>query len=366
MKRDLTATLTHATSRLAQAESIPSPAELHASLPGTPATFDTILTGRRTLADILDRRDPRWMVVVGPCSIHDPVAALDYAARLRALADELSDTLYVVMRTYFEKPRTTVGWKGLINDPYLDGSCRIAEGMYLARELMLKVNALGLPLAAEALDLFSTPYLGDLVSWTAIGARTTESQPHREMSSGLPTPVGFKNGTDGNVETAIHAMSAAARSHTFLGVDEQGRTAVLRTPGNRHGHLILRGGGGRPNYDSVSVMQAEAVLAKHHLPANIVIDCAHGNSNKQPQRQPLVMADVVNQIEQGNRSIVGVMVESFLEAGSQPVLPERHRMRYGCSITDACIDWTTTETMLRQAHQRLRPIVAERLLESAA
>ncbi|MBB5018775.1 3-deoxy-7-phosphoheptulonate synthase [Chitinivorax tropicus] len=365
MKRDLTETHTGALGRRVVAEAMPSPVELRGQLPGNACTVASVAEGRRMLTEILDRNDPRWVVIVGPCSIHDPVAALDYAQRLRQLAEDVSDTLVLVMRAYFEKPRTTIGWKGLINDPHLDGSCRMGEGMYLARDTLLQLGGLGLPVATEALDLFSMAYLGDLVSWAAIGARTTESQPHREMSSGLPMPVGFKNGTDGNVEVAIHAMGAAARSHTYLGMDEDGRMAILRSSGNPFGHLILRGGG-RPNYDAVSIRHAEQTMIRHQVPANIVVDCAHGNSNKQPQRQPLVMMDVVSQIEQGNRSIVGVMIESFLEAGSQAIQPDRDRMKYGCSVTDACIDWHTTEQLVRQAHRRLRPLLAQRFLHTAA
>ncbi|MCX8016820.1 MAG: 3-deoxy-7-phosphoheptulonate synthase, partial [Rhodocyclaceae bacterium] len=331
-------------------DAMPTPEEIHARLPMTEAAEQSVVAGRRAIEAILDRRDPRLFIVVGPCSIHDPIAGLDYARRLKALADEVADTLLLVMRVYFEKPRTATGWKGFINDPRMDDSFHIEEGMHKAREFLLAVNELGLPAGTEALDPIAPQYLGDLVSWTAIGARTSESQTHREMSSGLSTPVGFKNGTDGSVETAVNAILSASKPHSFLGINMQGRSAVVRTKGNRYGHLVLRGGGGRPNYDTVSVAIAEAALAKAKLPQNIVIDCSHANSYKNPELQPLVMHDVVNQIRLGNRSIVGMMVESFLEAGNQPIPDDLTQLKYGCSVTDACVDWPTTEKMIREAY----------------
>ena len=335
-------------------DTMPTPDEIHARVPITEAAEQSVLAGRRAIEAILDRRDPRLLVVVGPCSIHDPVAGLDYARRLKGLADEVADTLLLVMRVYFEKPRTATGWKGYINDPRMDDSFRIEEGMQRAREFLLAVNEVGLPAGTEALDPIAPQYLGDLIAWTAIGARTSESQTHREMSSGLSTPVGFKNGTDGSVETAINAILSASNPHSFLGINMQGRSTVVRTRGNRYGHLVLRGGGGRPNYDTVSVAIAEQALAKARLPRNIVIDCSHANSYKKPEIQPLVMHDVVNQIRLGNQSIIGLMIESNLEAGSQPIPADLAQLRYGCSVTDACVDWETTERMIREARETLR------------
>ncbi len=333
---------------------MPTPADLHAKLPLTDAASATVTKGREDLRNILDRKDQRLFVVVGPCSIHDPVAGLDYARRLKALQEEVKDTMLLVMRVYFEKPRTTTGWKGYINDPFMDDSFRVDVGMEKARQFLLDVCELGLPTATEALDPISPQYLGDLIAWTAIGARTTESQTHREMSSGLSTPVGFKNGTDGDISIAINAILSAANPHAFLGINGQGNVSVVRTRGNAYGHVVLRGGDGRPNYDSVSVTIAEQSLAKAKLPANIVVDCSHANSYKKPELQPLVMTDVINQIVHGNKSLVGVMVESNIEAGNQKIPADLSELKYGCSVTDACIDWDTTVTMLRAADAELR------------
>jgi 3-deoxy-7-phosphoheptulonate synthase len=339
---------------------MPSPEEIKARLPLDERSAQVVLEGRRAVEAILEGRDPRLFVVVGPCSIHDPVAGLDYARRLRTLADEVSDSLLVVMRVYFEKPRTSVGWKGLINDPYMDDSFRIDEGMAKARRFLLDVTALGLPTATEALDPIGPQYYGDLITWTAIGARTSESQTHREMSSGLSTPVGFKNGTDGEVEAAVNAILSASHPHAFLGINNQGRSAIVRTSGNRHGHLVLRGGGGRPNFDTVSISLAEQALAKARLPTNIVVDCSHANSWKKPEMQPLVLRDVVHQIREGNRSVVGVMIESFIEAGNQPIPADRTKLRYGCSVTDGCVGWDTTVQMLRGAREVLKDLLPAR------
>lgn len=341
-------------------DEMPTPEEIHARVPLSEAAGKTVIDGRRALEAILDRRDPRLFVIVGPCSIHDPIAGLDYAQRLRALAEEVADTLLLVMRVYFEKPRTSTGWKGFINDPHMDDSFHIEEGMQKAREFLLAVNELGLPTATEALDPITPQYLGDLISWTAIGARTAESQTHREMASGLSTPVGFKNGTDGSIDTAINAILSASRPHSFLGVNMQGKSAIVRTRGNRYGHLVLRGGGGRPNYDTVSVAIAEEALAKAGLPQNIVIDCSHANSYKKPELQPLVMHDIVNQIRLGNRSIVGIMIESFIESGNQPIPADLATLKYGCSVTDPCVDWPTTQRMIREAYDILRGPLAGR------
>ncbi|MDX8120724.1 3-deoxy-7-phosphoheptulonate synthase [Janthinobacterium sp. GMG2] len=332
---------------------MPTPAELHAKLPLSESAFDTVSRGREALRNIIDRKDQRLFVVVGPCSIHDPVAGLDYARRLKALQEEVKDTMLLVMRVYFEKPRTTTGWKGYINDPYMDDSFKVNEGMEKARHFLLDVCELGLPTATEALDPISPQYLGDLIAWTAIGARTTESQTHREMSSGLSTPVGFKNGTDGDISIAVNAILSSAHPHSFLGINGEGNVAIVRTRGNAYGHVVLRGGDGRPNYDSVSIAIAEQALAKAKLPANLVVDCSHANSYKKPELQPLVMADVVNQIRQGNRSLVGVMIESNIVGGNQKIPQDLSQLTYGCSVTDGCIDWDTTATMLRDAHAHL-------------
>ncbi|TRZ64303.1 MAG: 3-deoxy-7-phosphoheptulonate synthase [Rhodocyclaceae bacterium] len=339
---------------------MPSPEQIHARLPLSDSAAATVANGRAALQRILDRQDARLFVVVGPCSIHDPVAGLDYARRLKALADEVADTLLLVMRVYFEKPRTSTGWKGFINDPRLDDSFHIEEGMHRAREFLLAINEIGLPAATEALDPIAPQYLGDLIAWTAIGARTSESQTHREMSSGLSTPVGFKNATDGDLDVAINAIISAAGPHSFLGINAQGNAAIVRTRGNRYGHVVLRGGGGRPNYDSVSISLAEQALHKARLPMNLVVDCSHANSYRKPEMQPLVMADCMHQIVQGNRSIIGTMIESFIEAGNQPIPADLTKLKYGCSVTDACVDWATTEKMLRDAGNALRPVLTNR------
>jgi 3-deoxy-7-phosphoheptulonate synthase len=332
---------------------MPSPAELHRKLPLTDKAFATVMGGRDTLRNILDRKDKRLFVVVGPCSIHDPVAGLDYARRLTALRAEVGATMELVMRVYFEKPRTTTGWKGYINDPFMDDSFHVEVGMERARQFLLDVCELGLPTATEALDPISPQYLGDLIAWTAIGARTTESQTHREMASGLSTPVGFKNGTDGDVGIAINAVLSSSSPHAFLGINGGGNVSVVRTRGNGYGHVVLRGGGGRPNYDSVSVAIAEQALQKAGLPATLVVDCSHANSYKKPELQPLVMSDVVQQIRHGNRSLVGVMIESNIVSGSQPIPADLSQLKYGCSVTDGCIGWDETEAMLRSAHEAL-------------
>jgi 3-deoxy-7-phosphoheptulonate synthase len=342
-------------------ELLPIPEEVKAALPLSPAAAETVMRGREAVQRILDRQDHRLFVVVGPCSIHDVKAAREYAARLRRLADEVADTLLIVMRVYFEKPRTTVGWKGLINDPYMDDSFHIEKGLYLARELLLHLAELGLPTASEALDPITPQYLSDLITWTAIGARTTESQTHREMASGLSTPVGFKNGTDGSLSVAINAMHTVSTPHHFLGINQKGQSAVFRTRGNRYAHVVLRGGGGRPNYDSVSVAMCERALIDAALAPNIVVDCSHGNSNKDPALQTLVADNCVNQILEGNTSLVGLMLESHLNAGNQPITADLSQLKYGVSVTDACIDWATTERLLRGARLKLREVLPARL-----
>ncbi len=339
---------------------MPSPAEIHAALPVSDAVAATVAIGRRDLQRILSREDPRLMVVVGPCSIHDPVAGLDYAQRLKALADEVSDTLLLVMRVYFEKPRTTVGWKGFINDPRMDDSFHIEEGIRRSREFLIHIAELGLPAATEALDPISPQYLGDLIAWTAIGARTSESQTHREMSSGLSTPVGFKNATDGDLAAAINGILSASHPHSFLGINDQGLAAIVRTRGNAQGHLVLRGGSGRPNYDTVSISLAEVALRKAGLAENIVVDCSHANSLKNPRLQPLVLQDCAHQILRGNRSIIGVMAESFIEEGNQPIPADLSTLKYGCSVTDACLGWEDTVTMLRDTRMLLKDLLPRR------
>ena len=339
---------------------LPPPAQVKGDFALSPALEGFILRSRRTLQNIIDARDPRLFVVVGPCSIHDVTAALDYAKRLKTLADAVSDTLVLVMRVYFEKPRTTVGWKGLINDPDMDDSFHIEKGIGVARGLLLELAKLGLPTATEALDPIMPQYLGDLITWNAIGARTTESQTHREMASGLSTPVGFKNGTDGSLTVAINALKSARQPHHFLGINEDGRTAVMQTRGNAYGHIVLRGGAGRTNYDSVSVALCEQELRKAGLPARIVIDCSHGNSSKEPSLQPLVARDVIEQVVNGNHSIIGLMLESNLEAGNQEIPADRSKLRYGVSVTDGCIDWATTDRSLRDLAALLKPVVQAR------
>ena len=333
---------------------LPTPDEVRRELPLGPRAEANVLAAREALRAILERRDPRLFVVVGPCSIHDVAAANEYAARLLALSKRVARTLFLVMRVYFEKPRTTVGWKGLINDPDLDDSFHVEKGIRLARRLLLDLAELGLPAATEALDPIMPQYLSELVSWYAIGARTTESQTHREMASGLSTAVGFKNGTDGTLGVAINALQSVRHPHHFLGITPAGELAVFRTRGNPLAHVVLRGGGGRTNYDSVSVALCEQELRRAGLPEIIVIDCSHGNSGKDPALQPLVAGNCVNQILEGNRSIVGLMLESHLHAGSQPIPEDLSRLRYGVSVTDACIDWETTEHVLVGTDARLR------------
>lgn len=345
---------------IAAFDPMPAPDEIHARLPLSALAADTVDAARIALRNILERKDHRLFVVVGPCSIHDPIAGLDYARRLKALAEEVDDTLLLIMRVYFEKPRTTVGWKGFINDPFMDDSFRVDVGMERAREFLLNINELGMPAGTEALDPISPQYYGDLIAWTAIGARTTESQTHREMSSGLSTPVGFKNGTSGDLSVAVNAILSASKPHSFLGINGQGSVAIVRTNGNGYGHVVLRGGDGRPNYDTVSVSLAEQALAKAKLPANLVVDCSHANSYKKPDLQPLVMTDIVNQIRGGNQSLVGVMIESNIEAGNQSIPTDLGQLRYGCSVTDACLDWETTVKMIRETAVMLRDILPGR------
>lgn len=341
-------------------ELLPTPEQVKAALPLSPKAEETVLQGRETVRRILDRRDHRLFVVLGPCSIHDIKAAEEYAERLKRLADELSDSLFLIMRVYFEKPRTTVGWKGLINDPHMDDSFHIEQGLYMARELLLHLAQRGLPAATEALDPITPQYLADLVTWSAIGARTTESQTHREMASGLSTPVGFKNGTDGSPDVALNALLSVSQPHHFLGINQDGQCAVFHTRGNSYGHIVLRGGNDRPNYDSVSIALCEQELQARGVRPNIVVDCSHGNSNKDPALQSLVTENCANQILEGNESIIGLMLESHLNWGSQKIPRDLSQLQFGVSVTDACIDWATTERLLRSVREKLRPVLPKR------
>ena len=346
-------------------ETLITPNELKARLPLSTAALRTAIEGRRTVRAILDRQDPRLFVVVGPCSIHDEEAALEYASRLKALSERVKETLFIIMRVYFEKPRTTIGWKGYINDPYMDNSFKIQDGLIKARSLLLQCAEMGLPTGTEALDPITPAYLSDSISWAAIGARTTESQTHREMASGLSMPVGFKNGTDGSVQVAVDALRSALNSHSFLGINQEGQTALIRTRGNNYGHVVLRGGAGRPNYDSVSVRLCEQALLKSDLPGNIVVDCSHANSFKDHALQPLVVEDVTSQILNGNRSIVGLMLESNLHEGNQSIPKDLRQLQYGVSVTDKCMSWEMSEKLLLEAAARLKETVRKRALAMA-
>ncbi|WP_028876130.1 3-deoxy-7-phosphoheptulonate synthase [Teredinibacter turnerae] len=337
-----------------------TPAQLQDELPMSDTAAETVRIGRETVRKILDREDHRLIVVVGPCSIHDTDAAMDYARRLKVLAEKVQDTLYIVMRVYFEKPRTTTGWKGLINDPYMNDSFKITDGLHVGRKLLLDIAELGLPAATEALDPISPQYLQELISWSAIGARTTESQTHREMASGLSSAVGFKNGTDGSLTVAINALQSVSSPHRFLGINKDGRVSVITTRGNSYGHVVLRGGAGKPNYDSVSVAMCEQELVDAKVPNNIMIDCSHANSNKNHELQPLVLDNVANQIIEGNKSIVGAMIESNLGPGNQKIPDDLSELTYGVSVTDACVDWDTTEKMLLGTAEKLRCILPGR------
>ena len=331
--------------RVKEIKELSTPDEVMREIPRSLTATRTVTAARNAAHAMLQGRDDRLLVVVGPCSIHDPAAAIDYATRLAELREQLSDRLEILMRVYFEKPRTTVGWKGLINDPDLDGSFNIDKGLRLARNVLAAVNNLGLPAATEFLDMTTPQYIADLVAWAAIGARTTESQIHRELASGLSCPVGFKNGTDGNLRIAVDAVQSAAYPHHFMAVTKSGRSAIASTTGNEDCHIILRGGNS-PNYDAASVEAAAAELVKAGLTPAMMIDASHANSGKKPENQPLVIADIADQLSQGERRIMGVMVESNLVAGRQDVVPGK-TLTYGQSITDGCIDWETTETVLR-------------------
>jgi 3-deoxy-7-phosphoheptulonate synthase len=329
------------------------PRDLKAELPMTEASNQTVVAGRQAISQILGQTDPRLLLVLGPCSIHDPQGALDYATRLNALRQEFQDRLCIVMRVYFEKPRTTIGWKGLIYDPHLDGSDDIQTGLKQARELLLKVTAMGLPTATEFLDPVVPQYIADLVSWAAIGARTTESQTHRQMASGLSMPVGFKNGTDGSLQIAIDAMQSAMRPHSFLGIDQEGFTSIIRTTGNPDGHVVLRGGRLRTNYDAESIREAAECLKKSGLAPILMVDCSHANSGKQHARQEEVWRSLIEQRLAGTPPLIGAMIESNLQEGSQSIPKNLADLRYGVSVTDACLGWDVTERLLRWAYREL-------------
>ncbi len=335
---------------------LPSPGELLAALPKSEAQADFVTRSRREIHRLIFTSEKRFLLIVGPCSIHDLQAGRDYAARLARLAAEVSDRIMIVMRVYFEKPRTTVGWKGLIMDPHLDGSHDIATGLRTARTFLREVLDLGLPTATELLDPITPQYIADLICWSAIGARTTESQTHRQLASGLSMPLGFKNGTDGSITNAINAIKAAAQPQTFLGIHPQtGTASAVVTRGNPACHVVLRGGATGPNYSPAHIAQTEQLLEKAGLPKSILVDCSHDNSAKKPERQPEVVRALVAQITAGNTSIMGAMIESNLEAGNQPFPQPKESLRYGVSITDGCIDWSTTETMVREIHAALAP-----------
>ncbi len=328
--------------RVSSIEPLPAPSSVKAQLPLSEELSNAVASWRQEIVDILTGKDGRLLVIVGPCSIHDTQAALEYAKRLVPLREKYKKDLDIVMRVYFEKPRTTVGWKGLINDPHLDGTCDVQHGLPLARKLLLDIAKLGIPAANEALDPVTPQYISDLIAWAAIGARTTESQTHREMASGLSMPVGFKNGTDGSLSAAINAIDAASHPHSFTGVDEQGRVSVIRTTGNPHCHIVLRGGANGPNYDPVSVNTASEKLTAAKLNPRVLVDCSHANSNKNHNNQPLVARSVADQIREGSKNILGVMIESHLVAGRQD-FTQGKPLTYGQSITDACIDFEATE-----------------------
>lgn len=337
-----------------------TPARLKSLLPLSDDLGQFVQRARNGIKNILNGDDKRLLIVVGPCSIHDPAAAVEYGERLRALSDRLADSLLIVMRTYFEKPRTTVGWKGLINDPHLDDSFQIEEGLMIARRLMLDLTALGLPLATEALDPVTPQYLQDLIAWSAIGARTTESQTHREIASGLSSPVGFKNATDGRLDVATNALKSVAKPHRFLGIDGEGQVSVVRTRGNANAHIVLRGGDDGPNYEAAHIKRCESALTDAGLPINVMVDCSHANANKDHNRQKVVIENIGEQIAAGNKSIIGLMIESHLSAGNQSLKGDKSALSYGVSITDPCIDWQTTESLLSALAEKIRKSLKSR------
>ncbi|ELA08636.1 phospho-2-dehydro-3-deoxyheptonate aldolase [Moraxella macacae 0408225] len=341
-----------------------TPAELKTALPLTQKAYHTVLKGRETVKNILSGADKRLLMVIGPCSIHDIKAAHEYADKLAVLAKEVEDTIYIVMRVYFEKPRTTVGWKGLINDPDMNDSFDINKGLHIARQLLIDLNEKGLPCATEALDPNTPQYIQDLISWSAIGARTTESQTHREMSSGLSCPVGFKNGTDGGMTVAVNAMQAVKYGHSFLGLSSDGKVSIIKSKGNPCSHVVLRGGNGKPNYDAAAIAKAENELAKGKVSGKIMVDSSHANSNKDPYLQPMVIHNIGEQIVNGNLSIIGMMVESHLKGGRQDLTADLSQLEYGKSITDGCLDWESTVTSLHQLREMIKDVLPTRQLNA--
>ncbi|HXA45309.1 MAG TPA: 3-deoxy-7-phosphoheptulonate synthase, partial [Candidatus Angelobacter sp.] len=335
-----------------------SPRSLKGQLPTTDESNATVARSRERVIRILRQEDPRLLVVIGPCSIHDEKSALEYATRLNALRKQLADRMEIVMRVYFEKPRTTIGWKGLINDPHLDGSQDIGTGLKIARRLLLEITGMGLPAATEFLDPVVPQYTADLITWAAIGARTTESQTHREMASGLSMPVGLKNSTDGSLQVAIDVMGATRHPHSFLGINEDGVTSIVRTSGNPHAHVVLRGGRAMTNYDAASILAAEQKLASEKLSPILMVDCSHANSSKQFAKQEDVWHSVIEQRIGGTGSLIGLMVESHLHEGNQPIPQNLAQLKYGVSITDSCIGWETTERMLTWGYERLEQLYA--------
>ncbi len=331
-----------------------SPRALKALAPTPEGVNDFVAQARERVIRILEQKDPRMLVVIGPCSIHDEKSALEYAARLSKLQKEFADQMEIVMRVYFEKPRTTIGWKGLVNDPHLDGSQDIETGLKIARKLLQEINGLGLPAATEFLDPIVPQYIANLITWAAIGARTTESQTHREMASGLSMPVGLKNSTDGSLQVAIDAMGATRHAHSFLGMNEDGATSIVRTSGNPHAHVVLRGGRALTNYDPASIKAAEEKLIAEKLPPVLMVDCSHANSEKKFAKQEDVWHSVIEQRVGGTKSLIGLMVESHLFEGNQPIPKNKSELRYGVSITDSCVGWETTERMLRWGYEQLK------------
>ena len=339
--------------RVLSTEQLPTPAALSASVPLSPIARDTVLSGRNQVQDILSGKDSRFLVVAGPCSVHDEQAAIDYASRLAVLAEEVKEQILVVMRVYFEKPRTILGWKGLIYDPNLNGVYAIKEGLERARKILLAVNEKGLPAGAEFLDPIVPQYLADLVTWSSIGARTTESQTHRQMASGLSMPVGFKNATSGSIDIAVNGIRAAKAAQAFLGIDKNGQTSVVNTAGNPFAHLVLRGGEDGPNYEAEQVAHAQNILTAASLDPKLIVDCSHANAGKNHENEHLVFENLIEQRNQGNKNIVGCMLESFINPGSQPLPSDSSKLEYGVSITDPCIGWAETEQLLRAAAKKL-------------
>ena len=340
-------------------EPLISPVDLVKELPLTPEVEATVLEGRRQIQAVLRGDDPRFLVIVGPCSIHDEKAALDYAVRLKKLSDEMSDHVLLVMRVYFEKPRTTIGWKGLLYDPNLDDTFDINEGLRRARTLLTKIGEIGVFTGTEFLDPIVPQYLAGMVSWAAIGARTTESQTHRQMASGLSMPVGFKNGTDGSAQVAVDAMISARAPHAFLGIDHFGQTCVVQTSGNAYGHLVLRGGNSGPNFGSDAIAEACALLSKSDVPSQMMVDCSHGNSNKDHTRQGIALKDIIEQRVAGNANIIGCMLESNINPGAQKLNGDLASLEYGVSVTDACIGWDETDELMRWAHGKMANVMGQ-------